>query len=39
MVASTVNYDDERNFVAGFAAAALGYATHFVLSRRPGQRR
>ena len=38
VVASTVNYDDERNFVTGFAAAGLGYVTHVVLSRRPGQR-
>lgn len=39
MVASTVNYSEERQFVAGFAAAGLGYVTHLVLSRRPGQRR
>ena len=39
LVASTVNYSNERQFVAGFAAAGLGYMTHLLLSRRPGQRR
>jgi hypothetical protein len=37
-VASAVNYSDERNFVVGVAATGLGYLTHLVLARRPGQR-
>jgi len=39
VVASAVNSSDERNFVAGFAAAGLGYVTHFLLARRHAQRR
>nr|WP_300051006.1 DUF1707 domain-containing protein [uncultured Nocardioides sp.] len=35
LVASTVNYSEERQFVAGFTAAGVGYVTHLVLSRRP----
>ena len=38
MVASTVNHTEERKFAVGSAAAGPGYVTHFVLSRRPGQR-
>ena len=32
-VASAANYNDERNFVVGFAATGLGYLTHLVLAR------
>lgn len=38
LVASANPVNDESGFVAGFAAAALGYITHLCVSKWPGRR-